>query len=112
MQSNGKFIINAKIKPRKDAVNLKLRNLTPTKISSFTVWSTVKSEILWWILVTFLNLLIYNDTIFSSPGPKGHVSYCYPLASVVVVVVVVCRRRKLFSKIFFSKTANATDLKL
>ena len=30
--------------------------------------------------------------LFSSPGPKGHVSYCYPLASVVVVVVVVCRR--------------------
>jgi hypothetical protein len=30
--------------------------------------------------------------IFSSPDPKGHVSYCHHLASVVVV------RRKLFQK--------------
>ena len=29
---------------------------------------------------------------FSSPDPKGHVSYCHHLASVVVV------RRKLFQK--------------
>ena len=30
--------------------------------------------------------------LFSSPDPKGHVSYCHHLASVVVV------RRKLFQK--------------
>ena len=30
--------------------------------------------------------------VFSSPDPKGHVSYCHHLASVVVV------RRKLFQK--------------
>ena len=37
---------------------------------------------------------IHNKSfnIFSSPDPKGHVSYCYHLASVVVV------RRKLFQK--------------
>ena len=32
------------------------------------------------------------DTIISSPDPKGHVSYCHHLVS----VVVVCR--KLFQK--------------
>ena len=34
------------------------------------------------------------DRIFSSPDPKGHVSYSHHLASVVVV------RRKLFQKSF------------
>ena len=33
-----------------------------------------------------------HQSFFSSPDPKGHVSYCHHLASVVVV------RRKLFQK--------------
>ena len=36
--------------------------------------------------------LVYAHFLFSSPDPKGHVSYCHHLASVVVV------RRKLFQK--------------
>ena len=36
--------------------------------------------------------LTYIKSLFSSPDPKGHVSYCHHLASVVVV------RRKLFQK--------------
>ena len=41
-----------------------------------------------------LNLITHLGVIalFSSPDPKGHVSYCHHLASVVVV------RRKLFKK--------------
>ena len=47
---------------------------------------------MWAIVITM------RPSSSSSPGPKGHVSYCYPLASVVVVVVVCRRRRKLFQK--------------
>ena len=36
--------------------------------------------------------MLKANLLFSSPGPKGHVSYCHHLASVVVV------RRKLFQK--------------
>ena len=35
-------------------------------------------------------------TFFSSPDPKGHVSFCHHFASVVVGVVVVVRVCKLF----------------
>jgi hypothetical protein len=44
--------------------------------------------------------------IFSSPDPKGHVSYCHQLASVVVV------RRKLFQKSSPLKVLMETKLGL
>ena len=31
------------------------------------------------------------SSIFSSPGPKGHVRFCHHFASVVVIVVRVCK---------------------
>ena len=39
-----------------------------------------------------------KTTLFSSPDPKRHVSYCYHLASVVVVRPSSVVRRKLFQK--------------
>ena len=61
----------------------------------------VNSDTLSWFpanksLLLFLNAACLAEkqkiAIFSSPDPKGHVSYCHHLASVVVV------RRKLFQK--------------
>jgi hypothetical protein len=53
------------------------------------------------IVIQLLNMTINaneNDPLFSSPDPKGHVSYCHHLVSVVVVRRPSVVRRKLFQK--------------
>ena len=69
-----------------------------TNHTLFWQYLVIKRDRWWWELWIYQFLYLYMKTfffveiIFSSPDPKGQVSYCHHLASVVVV------RRKLFQK--------------
>ena len=68
--------------------------LTPTTPVTSTAIFPVKMTIGHKSLTNLHSEMIFlqGKPVFSSPDPKGHVSYCHHLASVVVV------RRKLFQK--------------